>query len=159
MKTFKFFLASLFLMLCSVASAQQVVVTKTDGTVETFQPNEVDSVVYKPATKYYYYAGWECPMNEEDLARLAVEPYGACIGTTLGTYTKSNPLRLYDGEVVQSERGKYYMVIPNEISIYDSEGDASQMDQFDEITNIEIPNHKILQFQVAVKAIGGMMLR
>lgn len=157
MKTFKFFLASLFLMLCSVASAQQVVVTKTNGDVEVFQPNEVDSVVYKPATKYYYYAGWECPTTEEDLARLAVEPNGGIVDMTK-TYTKSNPLRYYGGEVTNTTVTKYYIVIPNNLHLYDSEGEALVEDVFD-IVETTIPNHKIFKSQVNAKRIAGVMIR
>lgn len=158
MKHLKLFIASLFLMLGMAVHAQQVEITKTDGTVEVFKPNEVDSVVYKPAPKYYYYAGWECPETEEDLVRLAVEPNGAYIGTTLGTYTKSNPLRYYGGEVTNTTVTKYYIVIPNNLHLYDSEGDALVEDVFD-IVKTTIPNHKIFKSQVNAKRIAGVMIR
>lgn len=63
MKTIKFLLVSLFMMLGLAAQAQQVVITKTDGTVDVFKPNEVDSIVYNPTAKLsdtagvYYYLG------------------------------------------------------------------------------------------------------
>lgn len=69
MKTIKLLLVSLFMMLGLAAQAQQVVITKTDGTVEVFQPNEVDSVIYKPAVKYYWYLGSSddcCLFNEAE---------------------------------------------------------------------------------------------
>lgn len=56
MKTIKFFLVSLFMILGLAAQAQQVVIYKTDGTTETFQASEVDSVVYATKT-YKYYLG------------------------------------------------------------------------------------------------------
>lgn len=122
MKTIKFLLVSLFMMLGLAAQAQQVVINKTDGTVDVFQLNEVDSVVYKPAPKYYYYAGWECPTNEDDLKRLAVSPNGACIGTTLGTYSASNVLYDYtDNNVAGTSKAQFYVVIPQGIQIYDAD--------------------------------------
>lgn len=54
MKTIKFFLVSLFMMLGLVAQAQQVVINKTDGTVEVFQTNECDSIVYDVKDYGYY---------------------------------------------------------------------------------------------------------
>lgn len=107
---------------------------------------------------YYYYAGWQCPTTETELANLAIQPNGEYIGTTLGTYTKTNPLRLYDGELVNSTKLQYYIVIPNNISIYDSEGDATLMDIFDEQSST-IPNHKVYKSQTPMKGIGGIMLR
>lgn len=156
MKTFKFFLASLFLMLCSVASAQQVVVTKTNGDVEVFQPNEVDSVVYKPATKYYYYAGWECPTTEEDLARLAVEPNGACIGTSLGTYSATNVLYDYtDNNVAGTSKAQFYVVIPQGIKIYDADK-ALCMDPF--TLEGTIGNHNIYKSVSSARNIDTIIL-
>lgn len=127
MKTFKFFLASLFLMLCSVASAQQVVVTKTNGDVEVFQPNEVDSVVYKPATKYYYYAGWECPMNEEELANF-LKDKGYLIGTSTNGF-KYNFAESGNG-LTYTSKAIFYMILPEGMSIYDNLGTDVSADQF-----------------------------
>ncbi len=55
MKAIKFLLVSLMVMLGTAAFAQDVVIHKTDGTVDVFKPNEVDSVVYEPITDYGYY--------------------------------------------------------------------------------------------------------
>ena len=50
MKTIKLLLVSLLAMLGLAAEAQQVVVYKKDKTVETFKPEEADSVVYAVTT-------------------------------------------------------------------------------------------------------------
>ncbi len=52
MKTIKFLLVSLFVMLGTTAFAQGVVVHKTDGTIERI--HEVDSVVYEVSSIGYY---------------------------------------------------------------------------------------------------------
>lgn len=52
MKTIKFLLVSLMVMLGTVAFAQGVVVHKTDGTIERI--HEVDSVVYEVSSIGYY---------------------------------------------------------------------------------------------------------
>lgn len=159
MNKLKFLFASLFVMFAFAAQAQQVVINKTDGTSEVFQPNEVDSVVYKPAPKYYYYAGWECPKNEAELANLAVEPNGGLVDMTK-TYTKSNPIRDLSTEdlaISSDVRSQYYIVIPKGHSIYDDDGDVTSM-QYDEVTTITISNHTVWKSAGNTKKIYGIFL-
>ena len=151
----------LLLTIGMAAQAQQkVVIELNDGTSEAYDLADVDSVTYEPKeeVKYYFYAGWELPTSKEELVKLAKEPNGGEVDMTK-TYSKSNPLRLYDGELVNSTKSQYYIVIPDNISIYDSEGDASLMDIFDEQSSITIPNHKVYKSQLPMKGIGGIMLR
>lgn len=117
MNKLKFLFASLFVMFAFAAHAQQVVINKTDGTSEVFQPNEVDSVVYKPAPKYYYYAGWECPKNEAELAKN---------GTLLENYEKLKSGAIIKdyiaNELVNTSYKKYYVVIPTGCGVYSADG-------------------------------------
>lgn len=154
MKHFRFILASLFVMLSLAAHAQQVVITKTNGTTEVFQPNEVDSVVYKPAPKYYYYAGWVCPTNEEELASLAVGLNGEEI-KDLETMAVGTQIRLFDGELTHA-RGDWFIVIPANVGIYGPDGANSVEDTFAEPDITSITNYKI--FTKRGSTIAGYMI-
>ena len=131
MKHLKLFIASLFLMLGMAVHAQQVEITKTDGTVEVFKPNEVDSVVYKPAPKYYYYAGWECPKTEEDLAKFAKGLNGEEI-KNIETMPVGTQIRLFDGELTH-ERGNYYIVVPNNVGLFGPDGVNRIEDSYEKV--------------------------
>ncbi len=112
-------------MFAFAAQAQQVVINKTDGTSEVFQPNEVDSVVYKPAPKYYYYAGWECPKNEAELAK-----NGHLITGDVNQFTYN--FAIEGNEIANSVYGTIYFIIPVQLSLYDNLGTDIVADQYDE---------------------------
>lgn len=157
MKTIKFLLVSLFMMLGLAAQAQQVVINKTDGTVDVFQLNEVDSVVYKPAPKYYYYIGWECPTNEDDLKRLAVSPNGGKFASLTGLDTTKD----YYPNDLSGTRTQWYLVIPSTLNAYDVVTGGLMTDNTENMTkesNQPIANHTIWKSIEASKYIGGLKI-
>ena len=111
-------------------------------------------------TKYYWYAGWTTPSadNLESLITEADGKAGAYIGTSLGTYDKSNYLAFIDYYDVNAW-GKYYVVVPEGIQLYDSEGDATLEDQYTPVNNISIPGHRVLLSVDVTYVISGIMLR
>ena len=111
-------------------------------------------------TKYYWYAGWTTPSadNLENLIKEADGKAGAYIGTSLGTYDKSNYLAFIDYYDVNAW-GKYYVVVPEGIQLYDSEGDVTLEDQFTSVNNISIPGHRVLLYTDDTYSISGIMLR
>lgn len=111
MKTIKFFLVSLFMILGLAAQAQQVVITKTDGTTETFQASEVDSVVY--ATKmYYYYAGGGKIGEGEVITGIDEDDLPTGVTTSkLGTQVASSPWNT-GTTVTKSSTDKVVVVFP-----------------------------------------------
>ena len=114
----------------------------------------------KEQTKYYWYAGWTTPSadNLENLIKEADGKAGAYIGTQLGTYDKSNYLAFIDYYDVNAW-GKYYVVVPEGIQLYDSEGDVTLEDQFTSVNNISIPGHRVLLYTDDTYSISGIMLR
>ena len=111
-------------------------------------------------TKYYWYAGWTTPSvdNLESLITEAGGKAGAYIGTSLGTYSKGNPLAMIE-YFDESKYDNYYVVVPEGIQLYDSEGDATLEDQYTPVTNISIPGHRIIKSNEQQFAIGVIMLR
>ena len=113
----------------------------------------------KEPTKYYWYAGWTIP-TAENIATIVNEANGkagAYIGTKLGTYDKSNYLAMIDYFDVD-KYDYYYVVVPEGIKLYDSEGDALLEDQYS-TTSINIPNHRVLISIEQQFSIGAIMLR
>ena len=111
-------------------------------------------------TKYYWYAGWTIP-TAENIATIVNEANGKAgqyIGTSLGTYSKTNPLAMIE-YFDESKYDNYYVVVPEGIQLYDSEGDATLEDQYTPVTNISIPGHRIIKSNEQQFAIGVIMLR
>lgn len=69
MKTIKLLFSAILMMVAFGAQAQVVQVMKDGKVVKEYPASQVRSVEYKPV--YYYYAGWECPKNEAELANMA----------------------------------------------------------------------------------------
>ena len=114
----------------------------------------------KEPTKYYWYAGWTIP-TAENIAIIVNEANGkagAYIGTKLGTYDKVNYLAMIDYYDVNAW-GKYYVVVPEGIKLYDSEGDSSLEDQYTPVNDISIPGHRVLLYIDDTYSISGIMLR
>ena len=55
--------------------------------------------------------------------------------------------------------GKYYVVVPEGIMLYDSEGDVLLEDQYTPVNDISIPGHRVLLYIDDTYAISGIMLR
>ena len=120
-------------------------------------------------TKYYWYAGWTEP-TAANIATIINEEYPvSSTNTTMNKaggsttvitgYTKNNPLYLYDANLYNSTaKTNYYLVLPNGIGVWDSEGIATLLDTFDLQDNIVIPNHKVYKSQSTTRNIRGLML-
>jgi hypothetical protein len=122
----------------------------------------------KEPTKYYWYAGWTIP-TAENIATIINEEYPVSStnttknkaggSTTVITgYTKNNPLYIYDNNRFNPGRKQFYLVLPNGIDVYESEGEASLLDTFILQENIVIPHHKVYISESGSSNISGLML-
>jgi hypothetical protein len=165
MKT-KFFtlFAAMMLLFGAKAMAQTNGDVNEDGVVNEQDITAIIQIMQeaggvKEPTKYYWYAGWTIP-TAENIATIVNEANGkagAYIGTSLGTYSKTNPLAMIE-YFDESKYDNYYVVVPEGIKLYDSEGDASLEDQYS-ATSIVIPGHRVLKSIEQQFSIGAIMLR
>ena len=143
-----------------------------DGTVDVADIAAVIKIMTDNGdikTKYYWYAGWTEP-TAANIAELVNKEYPVSStnstthkaggSTTVITgYTKDNPLYLYEDNLYNSTaKTNYYLVLPNGIGVWDSEGIASLLDQYTEQTSIVIPNHKVYKSNGTTRNISGLML-
>lgn len=100
------------------ASAQTIEIYKDGRVIDSFSATQVDSVVYTPAAaqpRYYYYAGWDCPNSVEDLENRGTEI------ENFEAMSSGTQIREFAGELTHS-RGDYFIVVPNNVGLYDGEG-------------------------------------
>lgn len=143
-----------------------------DGVVDVADIAAVIAVMHEQGTvapQYYWYAGWTEP-TEANIGQIINEEYPvSSTNTTMNKaggsttvitgYTKNNPLYLYDANLYNSTaKTNYYLVLPNGIGVWDSEGIATLLDTFDLQDNIVIPNHKVYKSQSTTRNIRGLML-
>ena len=141
-----------------------------DGVVNEADIAEILAIMKENnKTKYYWYAGWTEP-TEANIGEIINEEYPvSSTNTTMNKaggsttvitgYTKNNPLYLYDANLYNSTaKTNYYLVLPNGIGVWDSEGIATLLDTFDLQDNIVIPNHKVYKSQSTTRNIRGLML-
>ena len=166
MKSKFFTLFAAFVLLFSAqASAQVNGDVNEDGVVNEQDIAAILEIMaeaggVKEQTKYYWYAGWTIP-TAENIATIVNEANGkagAYIGTKLGTDDKVNYLAMIDYYDVNAW-GKYYVVVPEGIKLYDSEGDSSLEDQYTQVNDISIPGHRVLLYIDDTYSISGIMLR
>lgn len=131
----KYLLFVILFMMAYVANAQTIQVYKDGAVVKEYSSAEVDSVVYKPTAaqpRYYYYAGWTKPDSEADLAELAKNTAAQGNGTDFEAKEISNIdtfRRDFDNEF-KHEPGFWFIVIPNEIGVFATDGINSIEDSF-----------------------------
>lgn len=123
---------------------------------------DITATILVPSVKYYWYAGWTTP-TEENIATIINEVNGKSgqyIGTQLGTYTKTSPLAIVDYYDTNYSHftDKFYIVIPDGIKVYDSEGEATLEDIFDS-TDITIPGHRVIISKEPNNTISCYLLR
>lgn len=115
MKTIKLLFTAILMMMAMCVQAQTVQVMKDGQVVKEYPAAEVASVEFK--TVYYYYAGWECPMNEEDLVSK---------GTVIGNYetlTSGNVIKDYISNPIENDDYEdWYIIIPSKLKIVDADG-------------------------------------
>ncbi len=136
MKTIKFILSAILMMMAFTIQAQTIQVYKDGVVVKEYPASEVKSVEVKPV--YYYYAGWKCPETEEELA-----DNGTLIGTSISGFSYN--FATSGNELVNSKVSKdtFYFILPNGLSLYDNLGTDIVADQFSETS----------------KTIGGVLYR
>ena len=174
MKSKFFTLFAAFVLLFSAnASAQVNGDVNDDGKVNEQDITAILEIMaeaggVKEPTKYYWYAGWTEP-TAENIATIVNETYP--VSSTITTmnkaggstivitgYTKENPLYFYDNNRFNPGRKQFYLVLPNGIGVYDSEGEASLLDTFILEENIVIPHHKVYISESGSSNIRGLML-
>ena len=140
-----------------------------DGVVNEADIKEIIAIIKENNdVKYYWYAGWTEP-TEANIGQIINEEYPVSSSNTtthkaggsttvITGYTKNNPLYLYDDNRFNPGRKQYYLVLPNGIGVYDSEGEASLLDTFILQENIVIPNHKVYISESGSSNIAGLML-
>lgn len=113
MKTIKFILATVMMMVAFTVQAQTVQVYKDGAVVKEYPASEVKDVQVKQV--YYYYAGWELPANEDELKSK---------GTLIGNFStaKSGDKLVLSSEwgVTNDTRETGYYVVPEGTAIYDN---------------------------------------
>ena len=186
MKTKIFALFAAMMLLVGTTAMAQSGDTKTSKTTETELKGDVNNdgvvdvadiaaviaVMHEQGTvetQYYWYAGWTEP-TEANIGEIINEEYPvSSTNTTMNKaggsttvitgYTKNNPLYLYEANLYNSTaKTNYYLVLPNGIGVWDSEGIATLLDTFDLQDNIVIPNHKVYKSQSTTRNIRGLML-
>lgn len=177
MKTMKRFLALLLFFVAAMnvqtLSAQTNGDVNNDGNVNEADISAIIEIMKEAngvgPKKYYWYAGWTIPTaanistiinNEYPVSSTNSTTHKAGGSTTVITgYTKDNPLYLYEDNLYNSTaKTNYYLVLPNGIGVWDSEGIASLLDQYTEQTSIVIPNHKVYKSNGTTRNISGLML-
>lgn len=141
-----------------------------DGVVNEADIEEILAIMQQEnGTKYYWYAGWTEP-TEANIATLVNEEYPVSStnttknkaggSTTVITgYTKENPLYYYgDNRYYSVAKTNYYLVLPNGIGVYGSDGAISLLDTFTLQESINIPNHKVYKSNTTSRNIAGLML-
>ena len=165
-RIYLFVLTALMMLMSTSAMAQSETVkgdVNGDGVVDVADIAAVIKIMTNNGDiekKYYWYAGWTIP-TAENIATIVNEAdgkAGAYIGTKLGTYDKNNYLAFIDYYDVNAW-GKYYVVVPEGIQLYDSEGDVLLEDQYTPVNDISIPGHRVLLYIDDTYSISGIMLR
>ena len=183
MKQIKHLLAvCLLLLVATTATAQSqsdntqtkaVSATKADvngdGVVNEADIEEILAVMQQEnGTKYYWYVGWTQPtasnigeiINEEYPVSSTNTTMNKAGGSTtvITGYTKENPLYYYGDNRFNPGRKQYYLVLPNGIGVYGSDGANSLLDKYSLQESINIPNHKVYISNSGSSNIAGLML-
>ena len=175
MKTKFFTLFAAFVLLFSAqASAQVNGDVNEDGVVNEQDIAAILEIMaeaggVKEQTKYYWYAGWTEP-TAANIATIVNEEYPVSStnttknkaggsATVITGYTKENPLYYYgDNRYYSVAKTNYYLVLPNGIGVYGSDGANSLLDKFTLQESINIPNHKVYKSNTTSRNIAGLML-
>lgn len=130
MKTKFFFFLAMLLMSSVGAFAQSESKTplkgdvNEDGIVDAADVVEVVNIIMKKdvdPNKYYWYIGVENPTSISNIQTDNTKPGWHLIGSSLSGFnlsTTSNPVVLS----TTSTKYTYYLIIPNELNIYDDDG-------------------------------------
>lgn len=115
MKTIKLLFTAILMMMAMCVQAQTVQVYKNGQVVKEYPASDVKSVQVKQA--YFYYAGWECPRNEEELASKGtlIENYESLTSASIIKDYISNPIENDNWE-------DWYIIIPSKLKVVDADG-------------------------------------
>ena len=128
MKTIKFLLATILLIMAATVNAQTIVVYKND---KMTMAADVDSVVYKNDSEegYYYYAGWTEP-TAKNMKEIINEEYP--VSSTDNTmhkaggwvpmlteFSMTKPLKQYNFNLYNAKaKDYYYILVPDGVNVY-----------------------------------------
>ena len=181
------FAVCLLLLVATTATAQSqsdntrtkaVSATKADvngdGVVNEADIEEIIAIMQQEnGTKYYWYAGWTEPSADPEavnyIGKIIDEEYPVSSSNTTthkagGTtnvitgYKPENPLYYYGDNRFNPGRKQYYLVLPNGIGVYGSDGANSLLDKYSLQESINIPNHKVYISNSGSSNIAGLML-
>lgn len=130
-KTIKFLLATILLIMAATVNAQTIVVYKNDKMTMAINAADVDSVVYKNVSDegYYYYAGWTEPtaknmkeiINEEYPVSSTDQTMHKAGGWVpmLTEFSMTKPLKEYNINLYNAKaKDYYYILVPDGVNVY-----------------------------------------
>ena len=165
MKTKFFFFLAMLLMSSVGAFAQSESKTplkgdvNEDGIVDAADVVEVVNIIMKKdvdPNKYYWYIGVENPSSISNIQTDNTVAGWHEIGTSLSEFilrTSDNPVVLY----TTNTRTSYYIIIPNELNIYD-EDDTSALYSFTSVA-CNITGYKVYQYNNQTRIVRGIIIK
>ena len=165
MKTKFFFFLAMLLMSSVGAFAQSESKTplkgdvNEDGIVDAADVVEVVNIIMKKdvdPNKYYWYIGVDNPSSISNIQTDNTKPGWHEIGTSLSEFilrTSDNPVVLY----TTNTRTSYYIIIPNELNIYD-EDDTSALYSFTSVA-CNITGYKVYQYNNQTRIVRGIIIK
>lgn len=165
MKTKFFFFLAMLLMSSVGAFAQSESKTplkgdvNEDGIVDAADVVEVVNIIMKKdvdPNKYYWYIGVDNPSSISNIQTDNTKPGWHEIGTLLSEFilrTSDNPVVLY----TTNTRTSYYIIIPNELNIYD-EDDTSALYSFTSVA-CNITGYKVYQYNNQTRIVRGIIIK
>ena len=165
MKTKFFFFLAMLLMSSVGAFAQSESKTplkgdvNEDGIVNAADVVEVVNIIMKKdvdPNKYYWYIGVENPTSISNIQTDNTVAGWHEIGTLLSEFilrTSDNPVVLY----TTNTRTSYYIIIPNELNIYD-EDDTSALYSFTSVA-CNITGYKVYQYNNQTRIVRGIIIK
>ena len=143
-----------------------------DGVVNEADIEEIIAIMQqKNGTKYYWYAGWDEP-TEDNIAELVYKQLptnnamttfanaGKTATTTTGVTFDLLTTRLIDDEYTSTKvKRNYYIVVPNGQGIYDSLGTALHLDKAFASSIGTFLNHTIYKSRDAYVSISAIIIK
>ena len=151
----------------------EITITADESNIYSSASINISVKVDAKAVDYYWYAGWTepsaDPSSDNYIGKIINEEYPVSStntttnkaggSTTVITgYTKENPLYYYGDNRFNPGRKQYYLVLPNGIGVYGSDGANSLLDKYSLQESINIPNHKVYISNSGSSNIAGLML-
>ena len=130
-----------------------IIATSVDGgKTATTRVEVVDQL-----SDYYWYIGIENPSSISNIQTDNTKPGWHSIGSSLSGFkldTDENPIIL---STVLTDVYMYYIVIPNELNLYDADG-ASMLYSFNQV-ECNITGYKAYQYDTPVRRVRGVYIK